>query len=170
MEKIKNNRGITLAALVITIVILLIISSIAINSGKESIKQAKLEGLRTNMLLIRAKAKECVEEATFKKGLDNNETEKEKVYTEQNLLVKETDSSILSKLGITGECYRITTNDDNEENNTLKLWGLNKIETETSKGEYYLIQFDETNNTAEVYNTIGFDGKYALSDIENIEI
>lgn len=169
MEKIKNSKGITLIVLVITIVILMIIAGITVNSGKESIQQAKLESLRTNMLLISAKAKECVEEATFKKGLDNNTTAKEEVYA-NNFLIKETDTSLINKVGATGECYRVTTSQDNQENNTLKLWGLEKIESEMSEGEYYLIQFNEDENTAEVYNTMGFDGKYSLTDIENLEI
>ena len=56
--KVKNNKGITLIALTITIIILLILASITIYSGKESIKKAQLESLKTNMLLIKAKAKE----------------------------------------------------------------------------------------------------------------
>ena len=64
--KVKNNKGITLIALTITIIILLILASITIYSGKESIKKAQLESLKTNMLLIKAKAKEYVEQASFK--------------------------------------------------------------------------------------------------------
>ena len=52
--KVKNNKGITLIALTITIIILLILASITIYSGKESIKKAQLESLKTNMLLIKA--------------------------------------------------------------------------------------------------------------------
>ena len=63
--KVKNNKGITLIALTITIIILLILASITIYSGKESIKKAQLESLKTNMLLIKAKAKEYVEQASF---------------------------------------------------------------------------------------------------------
>ena len=64
----KQNKGVTLIALTVTIVILLIIAKIAIYNGKETIQRANLEALRTNMLLIEAKAKGLVEEANFQLG------------------------------------------------------------------------------------------------------
>ena len=54
----KKNNGITMVALVITIVVLLILSSIPINAGKRVIKQSELENLKTNMMLIKVKGKE----------------------------------------------------------------------------------------------------------------
>ena len=66
---IKSNKGITLVALVITIVVMMIIASIATYYGTEAIKKANLENIRTNMLLINAKAKEYCEEANFKLGI-----------------------------------------------------------------------------------------------------
>ena len=66
--KLKQDKGITLIALMVTIIILLIIAGIAIYNGKETIQRANLEALRTNMLLIEAKAKGLVEEANFQLG------------------------------------------------------------------------------------------------------
>ena len=64
---IKNNqKGITLIVLIITIIILIILAGITIYTGKESIQKANLEGLKTNMLLIETKAREYVENASFK--------------------------------------------------------------------------------------------------------
>ena len=71
---IEKNNGVTLLALVITIVVLLIIAGITVYEGKETINRAKLEELRTNMLLIQAKSKEYVEEANFKIGKSTDET------------------------------------------------------------------------------------------------
>ena len=67
--QINKERGVTLVALVVTIAVLSIIAGIAIYTGKDTIKRANLEELRTNMLLIEAKAKGLVEEANFKIGL-----------------------------------------------------------------------------------------------------
>lgn len=75
---IKNNKGITLTALTITIIVLLILASITIYSGIESIQKAELESLKTNMLLIKAKAKEYVEQASFKNGVNNNNLDEAK--------------------------------------------------------------------------------------------
>lgn len=74
---LKNNKGITLIALSITIIVLLILASITIYSGTESIKKAQLENLKTNMLLIKAKAKEYVEQASFKNGVDDTKIKEE---------------------------------------------------------------------------------------------
>ena len=45
--KKNKNRGITLASLVITIIVLLIIAGISVYSGTDIIKRAKLEELKT---------------------------------------------------------------------------------------------------------------------------
>ena len=59
MERVNkfNDKGITLASLVITIIVLLIIASIAIYYGTEAIKKANVENIRTNMLLINSQIK-----------------------------------------------------------------------------------------------------------------
>lgn len=172
----KNNskiltEGITLISLVITIIVLLIIVGITVYSGIGTIKKAKLEELRTNMLLIQAKAKEYVEEANFQIGpsKDIEESKKEevrnKVYVEEAKLQKanETEISAPSSIPVT-ECYSIT-----EE--ALRVWGLEKIEL--NEGEDYLIKFDDTNATVEVYNTKGYDDngtiKYSLTEIDSIQ-
>ncbi len=162
----KKTNGITMISLTITIIILLIISGIAIYSGKETINKAKLEELRTNMLLIQAKAKEYVEEANFKIGISPEEGKKEtvrnSVYLEKAQLTKASELQeveLPSGLEAT-ECYVLTED-------TLKEWGLDKIKL--SNNEYYLVKFDEENEKVEVYNTDGYDGKYSLTEIDSLE-
>ena len=46
----KNNSGITLIALTVTIIVMIILATIGINSGKEIIKKSKIQTLQTNML------------------------------------------------------------------------------------------------------------------------
>ena len=75
----KEEKGVTLIVLVITIIVLSIIASIGYFNGKEVIQKAKLESLKTNMLLIQAKAKECVENATFKMGINPDYAKKNEV-------------------------------------------------------------------------------------------
>ena len=64
----KNNKGITMIALVITIVLLLILAGISMQSGSDIIKKSELENIKTNMLLIKVKGKEYVESANFNLG------------------------------------------------------------------------------------------------------
>ena len=164
-----KNKGVTLLSLVITIVILLIIAGISIQSGKDIIKKTQLEELKTNMLLIEAKAKGYVEEANFKMGINPDDAKKSEVRNEVYVsnAKLETASDITADSSIpTSECYKLTQE-------AMQSWGLNKIKVE--EGEYYLIQFKDTitaENTSlsvEIYNTKGYNGKYSLTEIEQIE-
>lgn len=162
--KVKNNKGITLIALTITIIILLILSSITIYSGKESIKKAQLESLKTNMLLIKAKAKEYVEQASFKNGVNKSEISEE---AKNELKGKEANASDYSKQNITingGEIlYKLTS--DN-----LKEMGLKDVKL--GSNEEYLVKYNIKDVTVEVYNTSGYENNgttvYSLSELEKI--
>ena len=162
--KVKNNKGITLIALTITIIILLILASITIYSGKESIKKAQLESLKTNMLLIKAKAKEYVEQASFKNGVNKSEISEE---AKNELKGKEANASDYSKQNITingGEIlYKLTS--DN-----LKEMGLKDVKLGCN--EEYLVKYNIKDVTVEVYNTSGYENNgttvYSLSELEKI--
>ena len=160
-----KNNGITLVALTITIIILLIIAGISISAGGNMIKKANLEGLKTNMLLIQAKAKQYVEEANFKIGKSTEDASKisevrNEIYVEKAKLDVATNE-VKNKINVTGDnLYVLTTN-------TYSEWGLSKIELENE--EAYVVGFDENNLTVEVYNTLGYNGKYSLTDIDQIE-
>ena len=65
----ENIKGVTLIALVIAIMLLILLAGVSLYNGNETIQKAKLEGLKTNMLLIQAKAREYVEEVNFKIGM-----------------------------------------------------------------------------------------------------
>ncbi len=162
--KVKNNKGITLIALTITIIILLILASITIYSGKESIKKAQLESLKTNMLLIKAKAKEYVEQASFKNGVNKSEISEE---AKNELKGEEANASDYSKQNITingGEIlYKLTS--DN-----LKEMGLKDVKL--GSNEEYLVKYNIKDVTVEVYNTSGYENNgttvYSLSELEKI--
>lgn len=159
-----KDKGITLVALTITIVILLIIAGISINIGGNIIKKANLEALKTNMLLIQAKGKEYVEEANFKMGKNPDNDRIQSVRTEiyvDNAKLETASNDIKSKINVTGDNLYVLTQ------NTYNEWGLNKIELE--ENEDYVVKFNEQDLTVEVYNTLGFNGKYSLTDIDQIE-
>ena len=162
--KVKNNKGITLIALTITIIILLILASITIYSGKESIKKAQLESLKTNMLLIKAKAKEYVEQASFKNGVNKSEISEE---AKNELKGKEANASDYSKQNITingGEILYNLTSDN------LKEMGLKDVKL--GSNEEYLVKYNIKDVTVEVYNTSGYENNgttvYSLSELEKI--
>ena len=63
--KLNRNNGITLIALTITIIVMLIIAGITIYGGSKLIQNARVEDVKTNMLLVQAEVKNYVEQAKF---------------------------------------------------------------------------------------------------------
>ena len=166
--EIKKNSGVTLIALTVTIVVLLIIAGIAIYNGQDTIQQANLEAVRTDMLLVKAKAKGLVEEANFQLGPEfQKESELETIRT--NLYVNENKLQKLSDLGITvpsaiptGDNVYVITQE------TASLWALDKVYSKLKEGEYYVIAFNEKEATVEIYNTLGYQGYYSLTEIDEL--
>ena len=166
--KKNKDRGITLASLVITIIVLLIIAGISVYSGTDIIKRAKLEELKTNRLRIETKAKECVENANFKLGkIDNlGDDEKQNRINEAKKELKGTEIDEADNIDIEKSeynyYYKLT-----EDN--LKDMGLSNIKLSDTDG-LYIVKYDIKNaKVEEIYNTKGYEGKYSLTDIEQIE-
>lgn len=181
----KNNKGITMIALVITIVVLLILAGISIGTGNNIIKQSNLENIKTNMLLVKVKAKEYVENANFNLGTafdkvtDENEKntriEKAKAELKGEEII---DSSIFDgNIGITNEEMEADNTEYiyyyklNEHN--LTDMGLSNVKSDEKNG-WYIIRYDIKNVEIEVYNTKGFENEeviyYSLNEIENLNI
>lgn len=177
----KKNKGITMIVLVITIALLLILAGISIQSGGNIIKRADLENLKTDMLLIKVKGKEYVENANFNLGTSfdklTDETEKGKRIEMAKSKLKGTEiqnASELSKFGITSDQF------EQEKNNLSLYYALSTSDLEeigmddvSSKGQY-IIKYNVKDMTIEIYNTQGFENKdktyYSLSELENLEI
>lgn len=72
---IKNNNGITMIALVVTIIVLMILAGVSIMYGTDAVSKVKQEGIITNMIAIKSKAKVLAEEVNAKiwAGDDNDQ-------------------------------------------------------------------------------------------------
>lgn len=169
----RNEKGITLIALMSMIIILLILASITIYTGGDTIKKAKLESLKTNMLLIRAKTREYVEDVSHQIGTKPEERTDDEKSNIRN--------SVYGNAGLkeysSGASYNVPSsiiNDGGESNlyiidgDCLKNMGLSQVNLDD--GECYLVRFDESNVDVKVYNNIGFQEKYSFDEIENMEI
>lgn len=173
---VKEEKGITLIVLVVTIVVLLILASITMNGGNDIIDKSKLEGLKTNMLLIQTKAKEYVENAKFELGIkpeEATEAMKEKARLELEGENKGTKVNIGES--IANEANRIGISQDEIEKgnvfwlstSNLEKMGIKNTKSDEKKG-YYIIVYNLEESTAEIYNTVGYKDRYSLTDIENI--
>ena len=180
--KKENNKGVTLIALAITIAVLIIIASITIKFGSESKNKAKVQNIKTNMLLIEAKTKEFVENANYDLGIKPEEATdemKEKSNSElegegkgTKVITSSSISTELNIMGITseeisnGNVYQISTTD-------LEKMGIKGVESSEKKG-WYIVVYDITNSNVKIYNTKGIktnnnETKYCLDDIRNEE-
>ena len=159
-----NNKGISLIALVITIVVLLILASITFEYGKESINNAKLESLKTNMLLIKAKTKEYVEEANFKAGTSNEYKD------ESGNLKAEIAEELIGTPEANKPSYISLEDGQYLYDITSKLSEIGLKDIQVSGNEKYLVRYDVKNATVEVYNTKGFkvDGT-TVYDLTNLQ-
>ncbi|MCI9063446.1 MAG: hypothetical protein HFJ17_02435 [Clostridia bacterium] len=77
MNNIKKTEGITLISLIITVIVIAIITSVSITQGTKLINKTKAENIESNMLMVKAKAKEQVENVDAKNWAETNLEKKE---------------------------------------------------------------------------------------------
>lgn len=178
----KKNKGITMVVLVITIVILLIIAGISIGTGSNIIKNAEIENIKTNMLLIKVKGLEYAENANFKLGTNidtikederNNRIQKAKEELKGEEIIDANQFS--DKIGMTQEkldaenatniyYYKLTS-----EN--LSEMGISNVKSDDKNG-LYIIKYDIKNVQVEIYNLKGIENEgntyYSLSEVNQI--
>lgn len=148
--ELRNNKGITLTTLVVTIILLLILASITIYGGNGLIKKAKVESLKTNMLLIQAEAKSAVEQVKFEiYSLDSNAAD----YNEK---VSEIRSKNLIGIPL-------------NENESLKTQMQNIAGLETDLSNFYYLTTDNLQSmNIEIDST---DNDYVVAyDINNVDV
>lgn len=175
----KNNKGITMIVLVITIVILLIIVGISIGTGGNVIKETQLENLKTNMLLIKVKGKEYVENANFNLGTKFSEATEEEKTARIAKAKSELKGQEMQSISIPGQ--NINISEDNAKNiyyyklttEDLANMGLTNLKSDDKNG-WYIIKYDVANEQVEIYNTKGFKAEnetyYTLNEIEDLEL
>ena len=149
-----NEKGITIVSLIITIIILLIISGTTVYIGTSVIKQATLQTINTNMMLIQAKVKTIAEQAKFNNNKDNYKG---------TILSKVSDNKKIDKIlnaGIIDDAskFYLLSKDD------LVSIGLEKIEIEDG----YIVNYE----TEEVVYVKGFENDgiiyHKLTDMKNV--
>lgn len=175
----KKNNGITIIALVVTIILIILLAGISIGTGNNVIKRSELENLKTNMLLIKVKGKEYVENANFNLGTAFRKLTDE---NEKNTRIEKAKSE-LKGTDITEEIssYEMINIEESTEyiyyykldmQNLIDI-GLTNVQSDEENG-WYIIEYDIINAQVEVYNTKGFENEkgkyYALKDIQDIEI
>lgn len=152
----KNQKGITIISLIITIILLLIISGVTVYIGTGVIKQATLQTINTNMMLIQAKTKTIAEQAKFNNNQDNYKG---------TVLSDISGNKKIDKLIETGiiedkSKYYLLSKDD------LVSMGLEKIDIEDG----YIVNYE----TEEVIYVKGYENEgvtyHKLNDMKNVVV
>lgn len=145
MNSNKEN-GITIIALIITIVLMLILAGVGMRFGSEAVNKAKLEDIKTDMISIKTKAMIIAEHYNFKDIED--------------LVGSPITDEEAEKIGI-----------ENDEK-TIRKWSgidLNNQGLSVIEGDTYIVKYDlEDTNSCEIYYLDGYKGKYSLTDIQGI--
>ena len=147
MNNLKNQKGITMIALAVTVVVILIIAGITVKFGTDAIETAKIESLITNMITIKAKGKGYVEEINAKIwDLDEGEkaSKRNDLFEEKNMTVKDNNNPEVS-----GKINVEALKKDNEENveyviysiskAALNQMGLEELANNSEDGEYAIV-------------------------------
>lgn len=151
-----NQKGVTIISLVITIILLIIITSITAYTGTGIIKQATLQTINTNMMLIQAKTKTIAEQAKF-----NNDTSNYKGTVLSEVSGNEKIDKLVNDRIIedTSKYYLISQED-------LQDMGLEKIDIEDG----YIVNYE----TEEIIYVRGFENEdrtyYKLSETKDLVI
>lgn len=173
----EKENGISLISLIITLVVIIILASISVKMGTNTIRNTGLQTFKTNMLLIEAKTKEYVENASYDLGVKPNEaTEDMKTKAKSELKgtpITDSDNSKLEEMGIDVSLsqtpyvyiYKLSTED-------LDSMGLKNVDSDEEDG-FYIVIYNVPDVSVKIYNTKGFDignnnVKYCLDDIRDI--
>lgn len=165
---IKNHKGITMLALIITLIVLLIISGISLTGGTKIIQKAKAENITTNMISMRAKIKIYLEEVNSQSwslnDTDKVNKRKEILENKYELELIENNQEIQKLVNTNGyTCYNITM----QAIENMKLEGI-KIGTDDI--QYVAVVSNTDFSKIEIVYTKGVEylGEkyYTLSDLQ----
>lgn len=153
--KYKSNKGITIVALIITVIIMLILATVTIEFGTGEIEKAKFEDLKTTMLLIKGRAQIVADKESFGETYDNEgmvKLSEASGYNVSNL------QSIFNSLADTSNLY---------------IWeqtamANNNIDVTITNEDFFVIDY----STGEVYYSLGYTYEentyYSLSEMQNV--
>lgn len=151
----NQNKGITIIALIITIIIMLILAGVTMQYGTGQIERTKLEDIKTTMLLIKGRAQIVIDKEGFGGSYDNTgmiKLEEASGYNTSNL------QNIFNNL---------------EDSSNLYIWeqaamNNNSIDVEITNNEFFVIDYA----TGEVYYSLGYtyEGNtyYSLTQMQNV--
>ena len=142
---IKNEKGITLVALVITIILMMMLVGVTIHFSTDAINKSNLEDIKTDMISIKTRAKIVAEQYNFKDI--------------ENLVGSTITDEEAQKLGVTNSDKILKWSSSDLANQNLGA-----IEGDTYVVEYSL----ENPNECEVYYLHGYENMHSLTQLQGL--
>lgn len=162
----NKQNGITLIALTVTIVVMMIIAGITINIGQNLIQEAKIQDLRTNMLLIQAEAKKDLEEVNFQKITTIDAAKDHLIGEPVQEITDETAKNAIQEVVVNKLKKELDDTYFYINPDVLNSLGIKDLNTEDYG--YFVVQYNLSDTKVEVINTNGYQGYYTLTAINNI--
>lgn len=154
MKNIKNNKGITLMALVITIIILIILASIGTYSGIQVVKSAQFTAFSTELKIMQTQVNKLYEE---KKNGNTEYVDGLGIAISSKTDVQEQANKVFTALGITTD----TSDYKYFDINTIKSLNIEGVE-----GEFF-VNVDKRSVVS--YDGFEYEGTtyYTINQLEN---
>lgn len=177
IKTLKNEKGITLIALVLTIIVMIIIASVSVYEGRKVITEAKVETLETNLLAIEAKAKGYAEEVdaqTWNLEESKKQTERDTKFNEYGMTPIDDDAELVNhiaglkdhfniQIGETYYAYKVTS---------IALGNMGLTDFVEEDDEYVVIYDSSDYKKMDVVYThgISYSGEryYTLSELREV--
>ena len=124
---------------------MLILAGVGMHFGSDAIERTRLEDIKTDMISIKTKAKIITEQYNFK-DIDN-------------LVGTPLTEDEATSIGL-------------ESNENLYKWSSGDLSNQNLsaiEGDTYVVKYNlETPNSCEVYYLKGYQGKYSLSELQDL--
>ena len=156
----RNESGVTMIALIVTIIVMIIIAGITFKFSKDLLKDSELKNDVTNMLLILAKAEVIYDKNQFD--------------SENNPLVGTVITADLIGNRITNDLANAYSLTSEEEMKKWYIWDKNTQELidlniDITENEYYIVNYaDGEVIYSEGYTDLENNRVYTLSEMKNI--
>ena len=172
MKNLNNKSGITLIALVITIIVILILAGISLREGTSLIKKAKMESLMTNMITIKANAKGFAEEINaeiWDLEEEQKATKRAELFASKYHMTALDSSTIESKVDSSikeNGCVAF-----NITKETIEDMGMSDLANQTENGEFVVVYNSKDFSKLEIVYPSGIPYEKAtywtLSELQN---
>ena len=152
----KNSKGITIIALILTIIVMLILAAVSVDISTNLIDKAHMEDLKTTMLLIKGRVQIVVDKQAFNDTYDNTGM---LAYADASIYTDNIPEELASRLTDTSNLY-IWEQTAMRNNNITDV--------EITEEDFFIIDY----STREIYYSQGFEYEgttyYSLTEMQEI--